>query len=303
MYDLIILGGGPAGTTAAVYASRKKTRTLLLTKNLGGQVNYAPAVENYLGFQYIGGPELMRRFEDHIKRYPVDTKVGPSATGLWRKNDDFEIQADDGQTYSSRAVIVATGKRPRSLGVPGEEKLVGWGISYCEVCDGPLFTGKKVAVVGGGNSALEAVNDLLKIAEHVYLISITPLTADPVLIERANKVANLTVLTEHEVVEVQGDRTLEGVAVRSGKSGEVRQLPVAGLFVQVGMMPNSGIVKGLVRLNRLGEVRITPRCETNVPGLFAAGDVTDIPEKQIIIAAGEGAKAALQAHHYLQRLR
>jgi len=279
------------------------SKALLLSKDLGGQVNLSPAIENYLGFQYIGGPELMRRFEEHVKLYPIDTRVGASATRLSRKNGGFEIGADDGQTYQARAVIVATGKRPRQLGVPGEEKLVGWGVSYCEICDGPLFSGKKVAVIGGGNSALEAVNDLVKIAEHAYLISTTPLTADPVLIERAYKATNLTVLTEHEVVEVRGDRTVEALVVTPTKSREEQQLPVSGVFVQIGMAPNSGIVKGLARLNRSGEVRITPRCETSVPGLFAAGDVTDIPEKQIIIAAGEGAKAALQVHRYLQRLR
>jgi alkyl hydroperoxide reductase subunit F len=302
MYELVILGGGPAGTTAAVYAARKQLSALLLSKDLGGQVNMTLGVENYMGFQYIEGPELMQKFEAQMKQFPIDVKVGPAATALSRDDGTFKVTSDDGQVYESKAVIIATGKRPRPLGVPGEERLIGRGVSYCAICDGPLFSGQRVAVVGGGNSAMEAVIDMLKIAEHVYVISTTPFTSDPVLIERARGAPNLTTLTEHGVLEIAGGDMVEGVKVKSLKTGEEKELKVGGVFVEIGLVPNSDIAKGLTALNELGEIKVTKRCETDVPGLYAAGDVTDIPEKQIVVAAGEGAKAALQAHHYLQRL-
>ena len=199
-------------------------------------------------------------------------------------------------------MVFATGKKPRKLNVPGETELTGRGVSYCAICDGPVFAGQKVAVVGGGNSALEAVLDLLKIARHVNLVSMTPLTGDPVLSNQLKGARKLTVFLEYETTEVKGKELVEGITIKDLKSGKGKELEVGGVFIEIGLVPNSDAVKGLVKLNKSGEIIVTPRNETSVAGLYAAGDVTDVPEKQIIVAAGEGAKAALQAHRYLQRL-
>jgi alkyl hydroperoxide reductase subunit F len=302
MYDLIIIGGGPAGMTAAVYAARKRLNTLLLSKDIGGQVNWALDVENYMGYQFIEGAELIHKFEKQVEQFPIDLKVGEVVSKLLRKDSVFEVRTDSGATYEAKAVIIATGKRPRQLNVPGEEKFKGKGVTYCATCDGPLFSGMKVAVIGGGNSALEAADDMVKIAEHVYLVSLTPLTSDPILIDRVKAAKNLTMLLEHEVLVITGDKFVDGVRVRDLKSKEEKELKVRGVFVEIGLIPNSELSRGVSAQNQIGELEVNCADETDVPGLFAAGDVTNVPEKQIVIAAGEGAKAALRAHRYLQRL-
>lgn len=302
MYDLIIVGGGPAGMTAAVYAARKRLNTLLLSKDVGGQVLWTMGVENYMGYQYIEGPELMQKFEEQVKQFPLDQKIGQGASTLSRVDVGFEVRAEGGESYQARAVIVATGKRPRQLNVPGEERLKGRGVTYCAICDGPIFAGEKVAVIGGGNSALEAAYDMVKIGDHVYLVSTTPLTGDQVLIEKVKEASNLTTLLEHEVLSIEGSNRVESLTVRDLKTGAEKKLEVGGVFVEIGLIPNSDVVRDIVKLNRLGEIEVSCACETGVPGLFAAGDVTNVPEKQIVVAAGEGAKAALAAHKYLQRL-
>jgi alkyl hydroperoxide reductase subunit F len=302
MYDLIIVGGGPAGMTAAVYAARKRLNTLLLSKDVGGQVLWTMGVENYMGYQYIEGPELMQKFEEQVKQFPLEQKIGQGASTLSPVDVGFEVRAEGGESYQARAVIVATGKRPRQLNVPGEERLKGRGVTYCAICDGPIFAGEKVAVIGGGNSALEAALDMVKIGDHVYLVSTTPLTGDQILIERVKEASNLTNLLEHEVLSIEGPNRVESLTVRDLKTGAEKKLEVGGVFVEIGLIPNSDVVRDIVKLNRLGEIEVNPACETGVPGLFAAGDVTNVPEKQIVVAAGEGAKAALAAHKYLQRL-
>ena len=306
MYELIIIGGGPAGMTAAVYAARKRIDALLLSKDVGGQVLWTAGVENYMGYQYIEGVELMQKFEGQVTQFPLEQKIGQGVAALSRTDAGFEVKTEGGDSYQAKAVIIATGKRPRQLNVPGEEKLRGRGVTYCAICDGPIFAGEKVAVIGGGNSALEAANDMVKIAEHVYLVSLTPLTGDQILIDRVKDASNLNIFLEHEVVEIKGSNRVEGVTIKDLKSGKKKsgekKLEVGGVFVEIGLIPNSEIVKGIAKLNRLGEIAVNCACETGVPGLFAAGDVTNIPEKQIVVAAGEGAKAALQAHRYLQRL-
>jgi alkyl hydroperoxide reductase subunit F len=302
MYDLMVIGGGPAGMTAAVYAARKKLNALLLSKDVGGQVNWTLGIENYMGYQLIEGPELIKKFEEQVKQFPIDMKVGEGVSSLSRISDGFEAKTDGGEAYQAKAAIVVTGKRPRPLNVPGEEKLRGRGVTYCATCDGPLFADMKVAVIGGGNSALEAVDDVVKVAEQVYLVSLTPLTGDQVLIDRVKGAGNLTMFLEHEVVAITGDNLVDGIKIRDLKTKQERELQVGGVFIEIGLMPNSDLVKGVVALNRVGEIEVNCNSETNVPGLFAAGDVTNVPEKQIVVAAGEGAKAALQAHRYLQRL-
>jgi len=288
--------------TAAVYAARKKLNTLLISYDIGGQVLWTAGVENYMGYQFIEGLELMKKFEEQVKQFPLDMKTGERVSSLSQTNGGFEVRTDKGKNYQAKAAIIATGKRPRQLNVPGEDKLKGRGVTYCAICDGPLFAGENVAVIGGGNSALEAAEDIVKIAEHVYLVSLTPLTGDQILIDKVKNANNLTMFLEHEVLEIKGESRVEGIKIRDLKSKQERELDVGGIFIEIGLTPNSEPFKGIVRLNRLGEIEVNCANETGVTGLFAAGDVTNVPEKQIVVAAGEGAKAALKAHRYLQRL-
>jgi len=302
MYDLMIIGGGPAGLAASVYAARKQLKTLLISNNIGGQINTTWGIENYLGYQFIEGPELINKFQTQVAQFPIDQKIGDKVRQLKKTTGGFEAITEGDDKYQSKTAVIATGKRPRKLNVPGETELTGRGVTYCAICDGPIFAGQKVAVVGGGNSALEATLDLLKIAEHVNLISLTPLTGDQVLSSQLKGAKKLTVFLEHETTEIKGQELVNGIRIRDVKSGEEKILEVGGVFIEIGLVPNSDAVKELVKLNQWGEVPVTPRNETSVPGLYAAGDVSDVPEKQILVAAGEGAKAALQAHRYLQRL-
>jgi len=288
--------------TAAVYAARKKLNTLLISGDIGGQVLWTAGVENYMGYQFIEGHELMKKFEEQVKQFPLDIKTGEKVSSLSQTNGGFEVRTDKGEIYEAKAAMIATGKRPRQLNVPGEEKLKGRGVTYCAICDGPLFAGENVAVIGGGNSALEAAEDMVKIAERVYLISLTPLTGDQILIDKATGANNLTMFLEHEVLEIKGESRVEGIKIRDLKSKQERELDAGGIFIEIGLIPNSEPFKGIVRLNRLEEIEVNCANETGVTGLFAAGDVTNVPEKQIVVAAGEGAKAALKAHRYLQRL-
>ncbi|MFP3879404.1 MAG: FAD-dependent oxidoreductase [Dehalococcoidia bacterium] len=302
MYELIVIGAGPAGMTAAVYAARKKLNALLISYDIGGQVLWNAGIENYMGYQFVEGPELMQKFEEQVKQFPLDVKTGERVSILSRTKEGFEVRTAKDESYQARTAVIATGKSPRQLNVPGEKELRGRGVTYCAVCDGPLFAGENVAVVGGGNSALEAADDMTKIADHVYLISLNPLTGDQVLIDKVNAADNLTMLLEHEVLEIRGDSRVKEIRLRGVKSKEESTLDVGGIFIEVGLIPNSEPFKEVVRLNSLGEIEVSCANETDVPGLFAAGDVTNVPEKQIIVAAGEGAKAALQARRYLQRL-
>jgi len=298
----MIVGGGPAGIAAGVYAARKRLKTLLVSVDIGGQINNTWGIENYLGYQFIEGPELINKFQTQVSQFPIDQKIGEKVSKLEKIDGGFEAISEGDNRYQARGVIFATGKSPRKLNVPGEAELTGRGVTYCAICDGPVFAGQRVVVVGGGNSALEAALDMVKIAEHVDLVSLTPLTGDPILIDQLNDAKNLSIFTEHQTKEIKGQDLVEGVLIKDLKTGEKKQLGVTGVFIEIGLVPNSGAVKGLVEFNKWGEVPVSCANETTVPGLYAAGDVTDVPEKQIIVAAGEGAKAALQAHRYLQRL-
>lgn len=302
IYDLIIVGAGPAGMTAAVYAARKKLKTLLVSVDIGGQTNWTNDIENYMGYQLIEGPELIDKFESQVRKFPIDVKTEMDVRSVKRIEGGFELHAASGETFQGKTVIVASGKRPRPLNVPGEERLRGHGVTYCSTCDGPLFEGMNVAVIGGGNSALEAVLDMVKVAVRVHMVSLTPLTGDQILIDRVRGSSNVTVFTEHETREVLGDSGVSAIRIRALKDGEEKTLDVRGVFVEIGLIPNSDFAKDLVALNHAGEIVVSCAGETGVPGLFAAGDVTNVPEKQIVVAAGEGAKAALQAYRYLQKL-
>lgn len=302
MYDMAILGAGPAGLTAAVYAARKKLNTILISKDIGGQVVTTLGVENYMGYQYVEGPELIEKFEKQMSLFPIEQKIGEKVAGLSVEGKHFEVKVENGLTFAAKAVIIATGKRPRPLNVPGEDKLRGKGVTYCAICDGPVFTGQKVVVVGGGNSALEAVYDLLKYCPEVNLVSLTSLTCDKIMIDRVKDHPKLRPFLEYQTLEILGNEMMEGLRIKSLKTGEITALKVGGVFVEIGLIPNSDFVKGLLKLNGFGEIEVNKACETGIPGLYAAGDVTDVTEKQIIVAAGEGSKATLQADRYLQRL-
>ena len=302
MHDLMIIGGGPAGLAASVYAARKRLNTLLISHDIGGQVNWTLGIENYLGYQFIEAPELIDKFQTQVNQFPIDQKIGYKVSRLEKIEGGFEAVTEAEERYQSRAVIFATGKKPRKLNVPGEAELTGRGVTYCAICDGPIFAGQRVAVVGGGNSALEAALDMVKIAEHVDLVSLTSLTGDAILIDKLSDAKNLSIFTEHQTEKIEGQDFVNGVLIKDLKGGEKKRLDVTGVFIEIGLVPNSEPVRGLIELNKWGEVPISCSGETTLPGLYAAGDVTNIPEKQIVVAAGEGAKAALQAHRYLQRL-
>ncbi len=301
MYEMMIIGGGPAGLCASVYAARKMLKTLLLSADIGGQINNTWGIENYLGYQFIEGPELISRFQSQVSQFPIEQKIGHKVAKLAKISEGLKATTENGAEYEAKTVVFATGKRSKKLGVPGEAELTGRGVSYCATCDGPLFGGQRVVIVGGGSSALSAALDMVKVAEHVAIVSLTPFTADPILTEQLKGIKNLTVYLLHQTQAILGKDRVEGMVIKDLQSNEEKRLDVAGVFVEIGLIPNSEAVKGLVQLNRWGEVPVSCACETTLPGLFAAGDVTGVVEKQIIIAAGEGAKAALQAHRYLQR--
>lgn len=302
MYELMVIGGGPAGLAASVYAARKRLKALLISVDIGGQVNKTLGIENYLGYQFIEGPELIDKFQTQMSQFPIDQKIGYEVSRLEKFDDGFEVISEAGDRYQAKVVIFAAGKSPRELNVPGEAELTGRGVTYCAICDGPVFAGQRVAIVGGGNSALEAALDMVKVAEHVDLVSLTPLTGDAILIDKLSDAKNLSIFTEYQTEKIEGQDFVSGMLIRDLKSSEGKRLEVTGVFIEIGLVPNSAAVSGLIELNKWGEVPVSCACETTVPGLYAAGDVTDVPEKQIIVAAGEGAKAALQAHRYLQRL-
>lgn len=298
IYDLIIVGAGPAGITAAIYAARKKMNFMVISTNIGGQVVFSSEIENYTGFQYITGEDLVAKFQDHLKKYNFELELD-EVKKVEREGEIFRV-ITNADTYLSRTVIIATGRKPRELRVPGEKEFKNRGVTYCATCDGPLFEGLDVAVIGGGNSGLEAVLQLINIAKKIYLIEVRPdLKADKVLIEKAKSSEKVEIWTGTKVLEILGEKTVTGIKVE--RNGREITLPVQGVFVEIGSVPNSEIVD-FVEKNRWGEIIVNCRCETNVDGLFAAGDVTNVPEKQIVVAAGEGCKAALSAFRYLSKL-
>ncbi len=300
MYNLAILGGGPAAMTAALYAARKKLNTFLLAKDIGGQMMLTTEIENYIGFQQITGAELTDRFYKNFSHFgEVDKRIGESVTGIKVLEKAFEISTDV-HTYQARAVIIATGKRSRPLGVPGEKELAGRGISYCSTCDAPLFGGREVAVIGGGNSAVQAVIDLLPIATKISIVNFAPAwQADPILLERIKNSEKVLTYLEWEVIKVLGEKRVTGIVIKNRENGEVKEIAIEGMFVEIGLIPNSEFVGDVVHLNKHREIIVDCYCRTNMPGIFAAGDVTTVSAKQIIVACGEGAKAALSAYDYL----
>jgi len=304
LYDLIIIGGGPAAINAAIYAARKKVKTLLIAKSWGGQMRWTNLIENYLGCDSVTGPELIKKFVHHletVKKYGLEVKEGEEATEVQMKKDRvIEVKTDKG-VYPAKALIVATGRRAKKLGVPGEETFTGKGISHCPTCDAPFFKNKAVAVIGGGNAGLEAALDMTKYASRIYLLEFKPhLMGDECFRERINQYSQIEVITNAEVKEIKGGQFVRGLVYQKRDSGEIKEIAVEGVFIEIGSIPNSHLVANVVELNKEGEIKIDSRNRTSEPNIFAAGDVTDISHKQIIIAAGEGAKAVLNAYEYLQ---
>lgn len=298
--DVLIIGAGPAGMTAAVYIARKKRSVAIVTQDVGGQVAWTLGIENYMGYQYITGRELTAKFEEQVRQFPIPIVVD-QVTELKKEGDLFVAKTAGERTVRGRTVIIASGKRPKELGVPNEKKLIGKGLSYCATCDGPLFSNMNVAIAGGGNSAVQAAIEMSQVASKVYIVSRNPWKADAVVVDKAERIDNLEKRVGYRVVEVLGENKVEGLRIRDDASGKEETLSVQGVFVEVGLAPNTAFVRDLLELNQYGEIVVDSQCGTQVPGLFAAGDVTIVHEKQIVVAAGEGAKAALSAHEYLLR--
>ncbi|WP_299453545.1 alkyl hydroperoxide reductase subunit F [uncultured Pigmentiphaga sp.] len=302
-YDVLIVGGGPAGAAAAIYAARKGIRTGIVAERFGGQVLDTLAIENFISVKETEGPKFASALEEHVKAYDVDIMNAQRAEALLPGDKQIEVKLANGAVLKSRSVILATGARWREVNVPGEREYRNRGVAYCPHCDGPLFKGKRVAVIGGGNSGVEAAIDLAGIVEHVTLLEFAgELRADAVLQRKLHSLPNVKVITQAQTTEITGDgQKVNGLTYKDRQSGELQHIELEGVFVQIGLVPNTEWLKGTVALSKHGEIEIDAKGQTSVPGVFAAGDVTTVPYKQIIIATGEGAKAALSAFDYLIR--
>ena len=302
-YDVLIVGGGPAGAAAAIYAARKGIRTGVVAERFGGQVADTLGIENFISVTETEGPKLVAALEEHVRQYDVDVIKLQRANALSEGSEYLELGLESGATLKARSVVLATGARWRQMNVPGEDTYRNKGVAYCPHCDGPLFKGKRVAVIGGGNSGVEAAIDLAGIVSHVTLIEFDhQLRADAVLQRKLGSLPNVRIITSAQTTEVLGDgQRVNGLTYTDRKSGDSHRIELEGIFVQIGLLPNSDWLKGSVELSSRGEVVVDARGQTSLPGVFAAGDVTTAPYKQIIIAMGEGSKAALSAFDHLIR--
>ena len=301
-FDMLVVGGGPAGAAAAIYAARKGIRTGIAAERFGGQLLDTMGVENFITVKETEGPRLAQGLEQHVRTYDVDIMNLQRAESLIA-GDLFELRFTGGGSLKAKSVVIATGARWREINVPGEREYRNRGVAYCPHCDGPLFKGKRVAVIGGGNSGVEAAIDLAGIVAHVTLIEYdAQLRADAVLVRKLNSLPNVSVITSAQTTEVNGDgQRVIGLQYKDRSSGEVRSVELSGVFVQIGLVPNTDWLKGVVKLSSRGEIEVDARGQTSVPGVFAAGDCTVVPYKQIVIAVGEGAKASLSAFDHLIR--
>ena len=302
-YDVLIVGGGPAGASAAVYAARKGIRTGIVADRFGGQVMDTLGIENFISVKATEGPKLVMALEEHVKSYDVDIMSLQRAEALVPGVDLIDVKLANGAVLKSKTVIIATGARWKELNVPGEQQYRGHGVAYCPHCDGPLFKGKPVAVVGGGNSGVEATIDLAGLVAHVTLLEFADkLRADAILVDKLKSLPNVDVVLNAQTTEIHGDgQKVNGLAYKDRISGETHQLHVDGVFVQIGLLPNTDWLKGTLDLSKYGEIEVGSHGQTSLPGVFAAGDVTTVPYKQIVIAMGEGSKAALGAFDHLIR--
>jgi len=302
-YDVLVVGGGPAGAAAAIYAARKGIRTGVVAERFGGQVLDTLAIENFISVQRTEGPQLANALEQHVKEYGVDIMNMQRAEALIPGEKFHEIKLAGGGSLKAKTLILATGARWREMNVPGENAYRGKGVAYCPHCDGPLFKGKRVAVIGGGNSGVEAAIDLAGIVAHVSLLEFADtLRADAVLQDKLKSLPNVTIIMSALSTEVTGDgNKVNGLTYTNRVTNESQHIELEGIFVQIGLLPNTDWLKGTLNLSKHGEIEIDARCQTSVPGIYAAGDATTVPYKQIIIAMGEGAKASLSAFDHLIR--
>ena len=304
-FDVLVVGGGPAGSAAAVYAARKGIRTGVLAERFGGQVLDTLAIENLISVQHTEGPRLAKALEQHVKEYEVEIMNLQRAESLVAAGPDglIQVRTANGATLEAKSVILATGASWREMNVPGEKEYKAKGVCFCPHCDGPLFKGKRVAVIGGGNSGVEAAIDLARIVSHVTLLEFdSKLRADAVLQAKLRSLPNVTVITNAQTTEVAGDgEKVNGLAYKDRISGQTKRIDLEGIFVQIGLLPNTDWLKGTVALSKHGEIEVDARGQTSVPGVFAAGDATTVPFKQIIVAMGQGAMAALGAFDHLIR--
>ncbi|ATH83161.1 alkyl hydroperoxide reductase subunit F [Ectopseudomonas hydrolytica] len=305
-FDVLVVGGGPAGAAAAIYAARKGIRTAIAAERFGGQVLDTMAIENFISVKETEGPKLVRALEEHVKEYEVDVMNLQRASALVPASSEgglHEVKFENGASLKAKTVILSTGARWREMGVPGEQEYKAKGVCFCPHCDGPLFKGKRVAVIGGGNSGVEAAIDLAGIVAHVTLLEFADtLRADAVLQKKLFSLPNVTVIKSAQTTEVTGDgQKVNGLVYKDRTTEELHRVELEGIFVQIGLLPNSDWLKGTVELSRFGEIVVDAKGATNIPGVFAAGDVTTVPYKQIVIAMGEGSKASLSAFDHLIR--
>ncbi|MFA6410149.1 MAG: thioredoxin-disulfide reductase [Candidatus Buchananbacteria bacterium] len=299
VYDIIIIGGGPAGLTAGLYASRRTLKTLVLTKDLGGQAAITYDVENYPGFDLTDGSALMEKFAAQAKKFGAEISFGQVKTVI-RKDKNFIVTADNQEIYEGRSLVLAFGLLPRDLDAPGEQKFKGRGVSYCATCDGPLYKNKTVAVVGGGNAALDAAEYLAKLAAKVYLVHRRDqFRGEELVVERLKKEPKIEMVLSSQISEVKGEQFVKSVVIKTNGDDTTKEILVDGVFVEIGYQAKTEFIKDLVNINERGEIITDKDSNTSEPGVFACGDVTDCLYKQIVISAGEGAKAALQAYKYL----
>lgn len=300
-FDVLVIGGGPAGASAAVYAARKGVRTGIVADRFGGQVNETLSIENLIGVKSTEGPKLASDLEAHVRDYDVDIMLSQRVKHVDKK-DLIHVELENGAILKSKTLIIATGARWRHVGVPDEEEYKNKGVAYCSHCDGPMFKGKEVAVIGGGNSGIEAAIDLAGLASHVTVLEFLPdLKADKLLQERLYSLPNVKVLRNVETKEITGDKKVNGISYMERDTGVEKHLNLEGVFVQIGLIPNTEWLKDTLKLNSRGEIIVDNHGATNVPGIFAAGDCTDSPYKQIVISMGSGSTAALSAFDYLIR--
>ena len=301
-YDMLIIGGGPAGAAAAVYAARKGIRTGLVAERFGGQTLDTLGIENYVSVLRTEGPKFAAAMEAQVRAYEVDLMNGQRVAAL-EPGAMIGVRLENGATLQAKSVVLATGARWRRVNVPGEAEYANKGVAYCPHCDGPLFKGRDVAVIGGGNSGVEAAIDLAGVVRHVTVVEFAPeLKADAVLVRKLHSLPNVSVHCNAQTTEITGNgQTVDGLVFKDRASGQAQRVDLAGVFVQIGLVPNTEFLKGTVELSRHGEILIDERCATSLPGVFAAGDATTVPYKQIVIAAGDGAKAALSAFDHLIR--
>ncbi|MDN4069001.1 alkyl hydroperoxide reductase subunit F [Paenibacillus vini] len=300
-FEVLVVGGGPAGASAAIYSARKGIRTGIVAERFGGQVNDTLGIENFISVKYTEGPKLAASLEEHAKEYNIDIMKAQRVKRL-EKKDLIEVELENGAVLKSKTVIVSTGARWRNLGVPGEAEFKNKGVAYCPHCDGPLFAGKHVAVIGGGNSGIEAAIDLAGVAAHVTVFEFMPeLKADSVLQDRLNSLPNTTVIKNAQVKEITGTNKVDGIDYIERETGTMQHVELQGVFVQIGLVPNTDWLEGTVERTRMGEIIVDNHGATTLPGVFAAGDCTNSPYKQIIISMGSGATAALGAFDYMIR--